>query len=142
MQRERGEVKLKQTRGGQLAEFVKTLAATPDVELDNIDWVLTDASALRLTREVQVQAVVDAQQKARNYASALGLQQLQATEIVDGSYRGVAGGSGAPGGPGAPYMASRAMLRSTGPGGEESLFAFEPKDVEVTANVNARFVAV
>jgi len=103
----------------------------------SIDWELLDATRDALLTEVRTKAVQDAAAKALVYARAAGLTAVTATAIAD---PGLLGSPDTPPQPlgaagGAPRMfAAKAMSDS-------SPLAFTPQELEVTAQVEARFAA-
>ncbi|WP_157155473.1 MULTISPECIES: SIMPL domain-containing protein [unclassified Diaminobutyricimonas] len=114
-----------------LARFIERVAVIDGVTVGAIDWTLTDARRTAVTAEVRSRAVKDAVAKASVYAQSIGLASVRAIAIAD------------PGMLGDQTLATTArfeadMLRMTGAGGE---LQFRPEDIEVIAEVDARFVA-
>ena len=120
-----------------LARWVEALATTDGVTVGSIDWQLHDTTRDRLLGEVRTKAVQDAAGKALVYARAAGLTSVTATAIADPGLLGSPGdGSPIPLSDGSPRMF--AMKASGGGGGALS---FTPQQLEVSAQVDARFTA-
>jgi uncharacterized protein YggE len=117
-----------------LAEWIGQIAGVDGVQVNGIDWTLTDARRTSVTTEVRSRAVKDSADKARVFAQAIGLGQVNAIAIADPGMLGVSGSGPAP----APMMMRAAAVH--GGGGEGSL-DFTPEDIEVSASVDARFEA-
>lgn len=117
-----------------LADWLSRAAAVPGVQVNGIDWALTEAKRTSVTTEVRSRAVKDAADKARVFAQAIGLGQVTATAIADPGMLGVAGEGPAP----APPMMRAAAYGS--PQGGAAL-DFTPEDIEIAAAVDARFEA-
>lgn len=114
-----------------LPPLLDELTAVPAVNVDGVDWSLTEARLLEVTEAVRQQAVADALGKATSYAAALGHSDVTAIAIADPGMLGVGGG-------GSPRM-ERAMALSVG-GGAPS-FDLRPEPIVVEASVDARFSA-
>lgn len=120
-----------------LSRFVESAAATNGVTIGNLEWSLTDERQKTVDSDVRVGAVADAVAKATAYAQAIGLSQVTATAIADpgmlGSVSGVAGGG---------YelaSASRSFMKMDSVGAPQ--LSLSPEDIEVSAAVDARFIA-
>ena len=118
-----------------LADWITQVATVPGVQINGIEWSLTDAKRTSVTTEVRSRAVKDAVDKARVFAQAIGLGQVTATAIADPGMLGV--GGEAP--PTIPSM-KRAMA-FTGAADSAPTLDFTPEDIEVSASVDARFEA-
>ena len=119
-----------------LARWVETVATTSGVTVGSLDWELLDATRDALLTEVRTQAVQDAAAKALVYARAAGLTAVTATAIADPGLLGSSDGSPQPFGsaPAAPRMfAAKAVSDS-------AALAFTPHELEVAAQVDARFL--
>jgi len=118
-----------------LSRWVASLATTTGVAVGSIEWELLDTTRDALLEQVRTRAVQDAAAKALVYAKAAGLDSVTAIAIAD---PGLLGGPGDPGfvpAPAAPRMfAAKAM--SDGPA-----LSFTPQELELTAQVDARFRA-
>jgi uncharacterized protein YggE len=84
--------------------------------------------------EVRNGAVQDAVTRAQQYADALGLGVIRPVAVADAGM--LAGTSSSTGGPGGPQL--RAMA---GIGGAAPEVELMPQDIEVSVQVDARFVA-
>jgi len=118
-----------------LADWLAEAATVPGVQVNGIDWDLTEAKRTAVTSEVRSRAVRDAVDKARVFAQAIGLAQVSATAIADPGMLGVRGEADSP----APSMMRAASLSA--PHAAGTSFNFTPEDIEVTASVDARFEA-
>ena len=118
-----------------LARWVEAVATTSGVTVGSIDWELLDATRDALVSEVRTKAVQDAASKALVYARAAGLTVVTAVAIADPGLLGSPDGPPiAPAG-GAPRMfAAKAMSDTTA-------LTFTPQELEVAAQVDARFAA-
>ncbi len=117
-----------------LADWLGEVANVPGVQVDGVEWALTDAKRTSVTSEVRSRAVKDAADKARVFAQAIGLAQVTAVAIADPGMLGVQGLGPAP----APMMMRAAAYKDAGGG---TPLAFVPEDIEVSASVDARFEA-
>lgn len=114
-----------------LARFIERVAVIDGVTVGSIDWTLTDARRTAVTAEVRSRAVKDAVAKASVYAQSIGLGTVRAIAIADPGMLGDQGISASPG-----YVTDMMRVGSTG-----SELQFAPEDIEVIAEVDARFVA-
>lgn len=114
-----------------LAPLLDELTAISSLNVDGVDWSLTESRLLEATETVRLEAVADALGKATSYAAALGHSDVIAVAIADPGMLGVGGG-------GSPRM-ERAMALSVG-GGAPS-FELRPEPIVVEASVDARFTA-
>lgn len=105
---------------------------TAGFALDGVTWALTEQRRKELVRQVRTRAVQDAAARAQEYADALGLGTVRAVAVADAGMLGV--GLHPQGVPEAAYL--RAGKAESG--GELEL---APEDIEVSASVDARFVA-
>lgn len=112
------------------------VATTRGFSLDGVVWALTENNRQDLERAVRTRAVQDAAGRAQEYADALDLGPVRPVAVADAGMLGnglhVAGGGGS-----APYARMAAAKDSAG-GAELEL---SPEDIEVSAEVDARFVA-
>ena len=120
-----------------LAQWIETVSATDSVTVGQITWALTEARTTGVTAEVRSRAVKDAVAKASVYAQSIGLGSVHAVAIADPGMLGdqVHGG----GGPEAAFM--RVAKVGGGSGGSEPALSLKPEDIEVSAVVDARFIA-
>ena len=118
-----------------LARWVEAVATTSGVTVGSIEWELLDATRDTLLEQVRTEAVQDAAAKALVYARAAGLTRVTATAIAD------PGLLGSPDGPpialsgGAPRMFAAKAMSDSG------TLTFTPQELEVVAQVDARFSA-
>ncbi len=117
-----------------LSRWLELVVAIPGVDVGSIEWALTEAKLASVTAEVRSRAVKDAVAKATVYAQSIGLGSVTATAIADPGMLG----DGSTGGP-QPVM-DRMMMKSTPVGGAAEL-ELKPEELEVSASVDARFVA-
>ncbi|HWJ10174.1 MAG TPA: SIMPL domain-containing protein [Nocardioides sp.] len=112
------------------------VSATAGFSLDGVVWALTENNRQDLERAVRTRAVQDAARRAQEYADALELGPVRPVAVADAGMLSaglhVAGGGGA-----AAYSRMAAAKDSSG-GAELEL---SPEDIEVSAEVDARFVA-
>ncbi len=112
------------------------VASTEGFHVTNTRWTLTaERQGLEMER-VRTSAVRDALNRARSYATALGLADVHPVAIADaGMLGGGQGFNGAIGPAGKMAMLHAAVAD------DEAGIDFSPRDMEVTASVDARFVA-
>ena len=110
------------------------VASTEGFRVTNVEWTLTRAHREDLVLEVRNGAVQDAVTRAQQYADALGLGVIRPVAVADAGM--LAGTSSSTGGPGGPQL--RAMA---GIGGAAPEVELMPQDIEVSVQVDARFVA-
>jgi uncharacterized protein len=118
-----------------LARWVETVATTSGVTIGSIDWELLDATRDALLTEVRTKAVQDAASKALVYARAAGLTTVTATAIADPGLLGSPDGPPEALGGGAPRMFAMKAMSDSGS------LSFTPRQLEVAAQVDARFAA-
>lgn len=119
---------------GALSAWLRAQAALDGFRTDHVEWTLTEGHERTLTEEVRAAAVLDARDKAQAYADALGLGPVRVLALADAGMLGT--GPHPSYGGGEPYAA--AAMRAEASGGGVELV---PGDIEVTAEVDARFVA-
>ena len=112
------------------------VSSTQGFSLDGVVWALTESNRQDLERAVRTRAVQDAARRAQEYADALDLGPVRPVAVADAGMLGnglhVAGGA-----PAGAYARMAAAKDSSG-GAELEL---SPEDIEVSAEVDARFVA-
>ncbi|WP_294180367.1 SIMPL domain-containing protein [uncultured Schumannella sp.] len=116
-----------------LARWVEHLATTDGVNVDGIAWGLSDAREKAALVEVRRGAVTDAVERAQAFAAALGLSGLTPIALADPGMLG-----DQPGGAESSMIEVASMRAMKDAGGE---LAFTPRDIELSAAVDARFVA-
>jgi len=116
-----------------LGRWVTDVVQIAGAAVDGIDWELTPDRRAAVIVDARAAAVADAVAKARSYADSLGLTTVTALEVADaGMLRDSPGGGGGP----APVAMRAARMEAHGGGLE-----FEPHDIEITVDVDARFIA-
>ena len=120
-----------------LARWVESTAAISGANVGSIEWELTDDTRDALLTEARTKAVQDAAAKALVYAQAAELTAVTATAIADPGLLGSPDGSPQPfgGAPAAPRMFAAKAMSDSAP------LAFTPQELEVAAQVDARFLA-
>lgn len=110
------------------------VATTQGFRVATIEWSLTDEHREEVLLEVRSRAVQDATTRAQQYADALNLGVIRPVALADA---GMLGGSAGPAG-GAPGFATRAFAAQGGAAPDIELM---PQEIELSADVDARFVA-
>ena len=118
----------------ELGRFLSDFATTAGVAFLNIEWQLTDATRTTATAEVRSRAVKDAVAKATVFAQSIGLGTVRATALAD---PGMLGDQATPTFTGG-YEPRMMKAADVGGGPELSV---NPEDIEVTAFIDARFIA-
>ena len=118
-----------------LARWIEAVSTTDSVTVGSIDWALTEAHTTGITAEVRSRAVKDAVAKASVYAQSIGLGSVVAVAIADPGMLGdqVRGNS--------PVEAGFMRAKSVAGGVSEPSLSLKPEDIEVSAVVDARFIA-
>lgn len=119
---------------GAMSDWVAGAAATDGIQLGRIEWRLTEESRRQAEETIRAEAVADALAKARGYATALGLGTVEPSELAD---VGLLDAHSAPAFVGARMMA----MDSSGAAESGPELRLEPEDIEVSAEVEARFIA-
>jgi len=117
-----------------LARFLEGVAETAGINIGSITWELSRETTESVTAEVRTSAVHDAIAKAKTYAQALGLSSVTATSIAD---QGMLGNQSTAAAGGLELVSARGLMRD---GGTPQL-SFTPQDIEVSAIVDAKFIA-
>lgn len=104
---------------------------TAGFSLDGVEWALTEARRKQLARDVRARAVQDAAARAQEYADALALGPVRPVALADAGMLSE--------GLHPQAQAEMAFARMAKDSGGE--LALAPGDIEVTAVVDARFVA-
>lgn len=110
-----------------LSAWIDAATTDPAVQLDGIDWRLTEATALDARDRVARAAVEDAVARARSYAASLGLHHVTAIEVADA---GLLSSESATAGP--------MMMKSVA---ADSGIVVRPDEVVVAVGIEARFSA-
>lgn len=108
----------------RVADLLGDLAAADGVEVEGLDWRLTEETLRRIQPEVLQGAFEDARQRAEWIAGAAGQTGLQVASIEDQGARG--GG-----------MPRGRMLKMAA--ADSVSFDLDPDDVEVSATLNVQF---
>lgn len=117
-----------------LSDWLGALADRDGVSVDSLTWDLTPTSRTRVEAEVAQGAVGVAVARAHAYASAIDLHRVSPVQIADaGMLQSDEPEFAAKGGP----MMMRAMSADAAGGG----LSLEPRDITVSATVEARFTA-
>ncbi|OGE55015.1 hypothetical protein PENARI_c005G07089 [Penicillium arizonense] len=121
----------------KMSEVIGKLFTYPKVEVDSIDWRLTDETGSELASKARKMALRDAIRKADDYAEVVQ-RKVVAVEITDyaqGGYRNVAMAS--------TPKKKRAMVYASGPDDDQvDSLDLTPQEIEVTGSVNVMFEAV
>ena len=118
---------------GKLGSVATQLSTLPFISIDRIDWRLTDATRASFATQSRQRAVMDAVEKAKDFAAAVNMENVVAIEISD-----TKGGN--------IYMDPRIRAHYHG-GGEmhrgpqDEGLSFEPENVDVTCGVQIVFRA-
>lgn len=119
-----------------LSWWISDVAERDGVQVDNVTWRLTPATAKSMEADVAAQAVQVAVDRATAYASAIGLASLTPLEIADLGLLTDASPGPAP----APKMMRAVAMGAMDSGGAPAV-ELQPEDIVVTAAVEARFSA-
>ncbi|WP_082702937.1 SIMPL domain-containing protein [Mycobacterium sp. IS-1496] len=109
---------------------------TEGFRVTNIGWTLTAERRDELVRQVREHAVHDAVERAQQYADALGLGTISPVAIADAGM--LVANLRPEVGTGQTYAVTRAPAGHSAYGSNVELV---PQDIEVTASVDARFIA-
>jgi hypothetical protein len=125
------ELRLRFNDFAALARWIEETAVVEGVTLAGIEWDLTDPRRTAVTAEVRSRAVKDAVAKATVFAQSIGLGTVRAIALAD------------PGMLGDQVAASLSVIDqlSANVGSSGAELTLRPEDIEVTATVDARFVA-
>ena len=115
----------------KLNQAIEELLVSPKVEIDGLDWSLTDETGRQLASDARKLALRDAIQQATDYSEVLG-RQVSVVEITDHGM--------------SPYRAThRHMMMADSPGshsGEDPApLDLTPQDIDVESQVNVTFKA-
>ncbi len=114
--------------------WIAEAAEDDGIRIASVTWSLTAATRTRIEREAAAAAIETAAERARAYAAAAGRSDVEIVEVADpGLLTGTGHGAGEQTG------VARASLMSADPSGAR--LDLHPADIEVTASVDARFVA-
>lgn len=108
------------------------VANTEGFRVSSVEWALTEKRKAELQKQVRTRAVEDAVSRAQQYSDALGLGTVRPVAVADA---GMLGTDLRPSGGGGAYMRAAALA-----GGAPDVELL-PEHIEVSADVDARFVA-
>ena len=123
------------TEASELSLWVSDVSPWDGVEVGWVNWHLTPETNARLEREVASEAVGVAVARARAYATALGLHDVEPVEIADA---GLITPTAAH--PAAGMAKFRGTIQESGDMTGASM-AYEPDEIVIAATVEARFTA-
>lgn len=116
-----------------MAHWLDAVAAVDSVAVGGIEWSLTAARKAAVLADAQSLAVTDALTRATVFARSLGLETVRAIALAD---PGMLGDHGS-----APVPLARGAMMMADSGAGRSGIALTPQRIEVSASVDARFVA-
>ncbi|KAK4976488.1 hypothetical protein LTR66_003405 [Elasticomyces elasticus] len=124
-----------------LGPFSTQLAAMPHVQMNGVQWILTDATKHALQSELRKMAARDALVRARDYAEALGLGNVRLLELSEGAVSSLVSGAqtGLFRSQQPPQMQLAAGFGA--PSNDRSELSFQAEEVQATAQVSAKFSA-
>jgi len=109
-----------------LASWVDWAAAVDGIAIGYVDWALTESNRLTVERATRQEAVRDAKRRAQDYADALDLGPVAVRSISD---------------PGVTMQRKVVMASAMAAApDDDSGFTLRPEDVQVEAQVEAKFV--
>lgn len=117
-----------------LARFLDDVGSRPAVTVEEVTWALTEQHEREFARDARRRAVADAQQRALDYAQAAGLRGVTVTAVADVGLLGDDAAAGVRPAVALGIHAGVAAMR----GGPPDL---SPADIEIRADVEARFLA-
>lgn len=120
-----------------LSWWISDVAERDGVQVENVTWKLTPATAKATEADVAAQAVKVAVERATAYAGAIGLATLTPLEIADLGLLTHATEQASP----APKMMRAMAMGAMDAGGSGPAVELQPEDIVVTAAVEARFSA-
>lgn len=113
-----------------LSTWLADIMDVEGVEIDWLNWTLTDETRKTLQAEARVEAAEETVVRAQSYADALGLGPVSPVAIYEAGLRG-----GNDGGGNVP-MYARAVAASAGGGAQVEL---QPRDIDVEITVSADY---
>ncbi|KAJ9623868.1 hypothetical protein H2203_005313 [Taxawa tesnikishii (nom. ined.)] len=123
-----------------LGPLATKLSGLPHVKIDNVRWVLTEATQAAHRRQLRKMAAADALQRARDYAETLGLAIVKPVELVGEGMGNVYSGR---------RMIQTARKRKgtdgyNDDGDLETSYAdvmFQPEELHISSRVECKFLA-
>ncbi|KAJ5167265.1 uncharacterized protein N7482_006046 [Penicillium canariense] len=116
----------------KVGEVIGKLVKIPKVEIESVDWRLTDQTKKELGSEARKLAMRDAVQKANDFADVVD-RQVVAVEITDEGH-GTRSRT--------KQTARLSTLRTSVSDAEGNTIDLTPEDVEFTSSVDAKFESV
>lgn len=116
-----------------LSGWIESVVAIDGAGIAGIEWSLSEARRSTAATEARSRAVKDAVAKATIYAQSIGLGSVSATAVAD---PGMLGDGAAP-----PTGIEARMAMKMDSAGSGAPLALKPEQIEVSASVDARFVA-
>jgi uncharacterized protein YggE len=117
-----------------LARWIELLALEPGVTINDTRWDLTEDNRVSVLADVRSKAVADAVGKATVFAQSIGLSTVTPIAIADPGMLGDRSSGEAP-------LGKYDMMAMRAGGAGSRAMEFKPEEIEVTASVDARFVA-
>ena len=114
----------------ELARWIEETAVVDGATIESVIWSLTPGRETTVTAEVRSRAVKDAVAKATVFAQSIGLGTVRPVALADPGMLGDQGG-GQP-----PSLRANKTMMAGSPG-----LSLKPEDIEITAEVDARFMA-
>lgn len=128
------EVRVKFQDFTALSDWVEQVGGLIGVSVHGIQWAATEEHRAQAEREVRVEAVRDAQDRAQAYASAIGGTEVTLDALWEPGLR-PSGGGGDEGLYAAPPMYARVAA-------DAAPMELRPDDLQVSASVTADFLVV
>lgn len=128
----RAELRVKFRDFAALAGWLTEMSEVAGFGVDRVEWALTADRERELVRTARTRAVADARAKAQAYADALGLAEVRVLALADAGM--LEQGLHPQEGGAVPF----ARASTAGGTGDLQLL---PEDIEITADVDARFSA-
>ncbi|GAB2459280.1 SIMPL domain-containing protein [Xylanimonas ulmi] len=128
-----GDLHVTFTRLDALSDLVAHAALLDDVDVQRVDWTLTDATREALVREVRVEAARDAVARGADYAGALDLGAVSLVALYEAGLHPGLGVQDV--GPSPRILAKAAALEVGG-------FDLRPHDIDVTVDLTAELDTV
>lgn len=128
------QIKVKFSDFAALAQFANGHGSARYVKLEGVNWTLTEITKTRLQQQILTEAVQDASARATRIANAVGAKKVTALEISDPGLL-----SGIHAVPSSSFAPSAPTLRGGAPAADVPDLV--PEDIELFAEVHARFIA-
>ncbi|KLT40483.1 hypothetical protein CC85DRAFT_287462 [Cutaneotrichosporon oleaginosum] len=117
---------------GKLSSVIEAVTANDAVSVDNLTWEVTRATRKALQTRVRQGAYADALDKAVDYAAPIAPNSApRPVEVRDDSISY---------GRSRVFKAAAPMMMMDGSGSPESTMTFEPEPIEISSQVNVKFV--